>query len=51
MLYPSAGNDYLTEAFDLQVSRGLVAGHSTVTVFGYNAVSTMFAITLIQNEP
>lgn len=37
MLYPSAGNDYLTEAFGLQVSRGLVAGHSTVIVFGYNA--------------
>lgn len=37
MLYPSVGDDKLTESFDLQVSRGLVAGHSTVIVFGYNA--------------
>lgn len=37
MLYPSVGDDKLTESFDLQVSRGQVDGHSTVIVFGYNA--------------
>ena len=38
MTTPTASLSYFgrTEPFDLQVSRGLIGGHSVVTVFGYN---------------
>lgn len=34
--YPSASSELKTEAFELQVARGLIGGHSVVHVFGYN---------------
>ncbi len=41
--YPSITLDTASEPFDLQVARGLVPGHSTVNIYGYQpSVSTAF---------
>ena len=34
--FPSRSLDDTTEPFELQVSRGLIEGHRSITVFGYN---------------
>lgn len=36
LYYPSISSDGRTEAFELQVARGLVPGHRVVNVFGFN---------------
>jgi hypothetical protein len=38
-----------TEPFDLQVSRGQIAGHQTVSIFGYQAAVTTTAIPVWEN--
>lgn len=35
--YPSASSELKTEAFELQVARGLVAGHRIEHIFGFNS--------------
>ena len=35
--YPSITSEDSTEPFEIQVSRGQIAGHRAITVFGYNA--------------
>lgn len=41
--YPSVGELEHTEEFQLEVSRGLIGGHSVVNIFGFNdAVGTTF---------
>jgi hypothetical protein len=40
----------LTEPFELQVARGQITGHRSVTVFGYNnEASAMFILVLVYN--
>lgn len=34
--YPSTSSELKTEAFELQVARGLIGGHSIIHVFGFN---------------
>ena len=38
-----------TEPFDLQVSRGQIAGHQTISIFGYQAAVTATAIPIWEN--
>lgn len=43
MFYPSRTEDDRSEPFELQVSRGLIKGHSLVNIFGYQpAVNSVF---------
>jgi len=38
-----------TEPFDLQVARGQIAGHQTVSIFGYQAAVTATSIPIWEN--
>ena len=51
MIYnPSITQYERTEAFELQVARGMIAGHSLVNVFGYQALIDGTSICVWENN-